>query len=307
MLLGSLVADAASLGLHWLYDPDRIASIAAQRGTATFAPVDAAFFDGVPGYFAHADRHAGMLTQYGEALYVAMRCMIASDRAFDDSAQRAAFAAYFGPGGAYTGYIDRPTRGALDKIALDQVPSGIDDDQNPALTRLPAIVAVYHDAPDLTAQAEAAMQITNVNAVAAAYNAVFADLLCRVLNGASIAEALVAAADGATGDVQAALRDALTTPETDSTAYAGRVGRACHLPTAGPVMFHVLRHSTSYADAVERNILAGGDSAGRSLMIGAAMAAEHGIATSKGIPLDWVLHLTEGAAIWQACRALGRD
>lgn len=307
MLMGALVADAASLGLHWLYDPDRIASIAAQRGTATFAPVDAAFFDGVPGYFAHADRHAGMLTQYGEALYVAMRCMIASDGAFDDSAQRAAFAAYFGPGGAYTGYIDRPTRGALDKIALDQVPSGIDDDQNPALTRLPAIVAVYHDAPDLTARADAAMQITNVNAVAAAYNAVFADLLCRVLNGAPIAEALVAAADVATGDVQAALRDALTTPETDSTAYAGRVGRACHLPTAGPVMFHVLRHASSYANAVERNILAGGDSAGRSLMIGAAMAADHGIATSKGIPLDWVLHLTDGAAIWQACRALGRD
>ena len=151
------------------------------------------------------------------------------------------------------------------------------------------------------------MQITNVNAVAAAYNAVFADLLCRVLNGAPIAEALVAAADGATGDVQTALRDALTTPETDSTAYAGRVGRACHLPTAGPVMFHVLRHASSYANAVERNILAGGDSAGRSLMIGAAMAADHGIATSKGIPLDWMLHLTDGAAIWQACRALGRD
>lgn len=100
---------------------------------------------------------------------------------------------------------------------------------------------------------------------------------------------------------------ALTTSEAESTVYAGLVGRACHLPTSGPMMFHVLRHSTSYADAVERNILAGGDSAGRSLMIGAAMGAAHGIATPKGIPLNWVLALRDGAAIWEACRALGQD
>lgn len=62
MLLGALVADAASLGLHWLYDPDRIAEIATAHGTAAFAPVDAAFFEGATGYFAHAGRHAGMLT-----------------------------------------------------------------------------------------------------------------------------------------------------------------------------------------------------------------------------------------------------
>ena len=305
MLLGALVSDAASLGLHWLYDPERIAKIAETRGTAAFAPVDAAFFNGVKGYFAHDGRHAGMLTQYGEAMLVGMQAMIDNQGAFDAAAQRSAFAAHFGPGGAYSGYIDRPTRGALERIAAEQDPSGIDDGQNPALTRLPAIIAAYHGAPNLGAQAKAAMEITNVNVVATAYNAVFADLLCRVLNGAPVADALGAAAENATGDVQAALKDALTTSEADSTLYAGQVGRACHLTTSGPVMFHVLRHSSSYTEAVERNIRAGGDSAGRSLMIGAAMGAAHGIATPDGIPLDWVLKLTDGTAIWGACRALG--
>jgi ADP-ribosylglycohydrolase len=304
MLLGALVADAASLGLHWLYDPDRIARIADDHGTAAFLPVKPEFFDGAKGYFAHAARHAGMLTQYGEALYLSMRCMADEGGAFEPAHQRAAFAAYFGAGGAYNGYIDRPTRGALDRIAADQVPSGIDDDQNPALTRLPAIVAAYHAAPDLDDTALAAMQITNVNDVAAGYTAVFAELLRLVLNGTPVAEALVAAADGATGAIAAALRDALTTSEADTTAYAGHVGRACHLPTSGPVMFHILRHSTSYADAVERNILAGGDSAGRSLMIGATLGASHGIATPNGIPLDWILRMTDGAAIWTACCAV---
>lgn len=31
LLLGALVADAASLGLRWLYDPNGIAKIAAER------------------------------------------------------------------------------------------------------------------------------------------------------------------------------------------------------------------------------------------------------------------------------------
>lgn len=306
LLLGALVADAASLGLHWLYDPERIAQIVAKRdGSAAFAPVDPAFFDGAKGYFAHGARQAGMLTQYGEALYLAMRCMIDNGGTFDASAQRNAFAAHFGAGGAYTGYIDRPTRGALERIAGEVLPSGIDDDQNPALARLPAIVATSHGSPELLKTAKEAMQITNVNEVAEAYNAVFAELLRRVVTGTPVKDALDAAADTASGDVRDALKDALTTSETDSTVYAGEVGRACHLPTSGPVMFHVLRHSTSYTDAVERNILAAGDSAGRSLMIGAAMGAAHGIATPKGIPLDWVLELSEGAAIWKACRDLG--
>ncbi len=53
MLVGSLVADAASLGVHWLYDPERIADIASrQGGRSAFTPIDAKNFEGVRGYFA---------------------------------------------------------------------------------------------------------------------------------------------------------------------------------------------------------------------------------------------------------------
>ena len=305
MLLGALVADAACLGLHWLYDADRIAKIAEHRGAAAFTPVDAKHFDGAKGYFAHSARQNGMLTQYGEALWVAIRTMNTQNGTFDVAAQQAAFAAHFGPGGAFTGYIDRPTRGALERIADNQTPSGIDDDQNPALSRLPVVIAAYHGTSELADMARAAMQITNVNDVADGYTTVFIDLLGRVLDGEPLDSALVAAADNAQGDIQAALRHALTTQETDSTVFTGEVGRACHLPTSGPAMFHILKHSSSYAEAVERNVLAGGDSAGRAIPIGAAMGAAQGVATPSGIPLAWVLKLTNGATIWDGCTRLG--
>jgi hypothetical protein len=54
----------------------------------------------------------------------------------------------------------------------------------------------------------------------------------------------------------------------------------------------------------ERNILAGGDSAGRSILIGAVMAHVHGVATETGIPLSWVLQMEDGPSLWQECEML---
>ncbi len=305
LLLGALVADAASLGVHWIYEPERIAEIAARRGGKTaFTPVDAANYKDTRAYFAHGLRHNGQLTQYGEVLRLAIQSMNANGGAFDVGAYHAAFTAHFGPGGTYLGYIDRPTRAALDNIAAETSPSGIDDDQNPAVARLPAIFAGYHGKSGLAEMIATAMQVTNVNGVAAAYSAAFADVLARVAGNQPLAEALLAAAETADGAIKAELLGALSTAEDNSTDYAGLMGRACHLPTAGPIVFHILKHSDSYAEAVERNNLAGGDSAGRSIMIGAVMGYVHGIATPLGIPLSWVLQLEDGAAIWGECEVL---
>lgn len=311
MLLGALVADAACLGTHWIYQPERIAEIAArQDGQAAFTPVDPANYEGVKGFFAHGARRNGMLTQVGEVLRLAIQSINANAGAFDADAYQAAFAAHFGAGGSYQGYIDGPTKAALTNIAAQVSPTGSDDDQTPALARLPAIVAAYHGTDALGAMITASMQVTNVHDVAGAYNAAFADVLVRVMDGASLADALDAGAQGADDAIKADLMAALSSDEQSSTVFAGltgMMGRACNLPSAGPVMFHILRDSGSYAEAIERNILAGGDSAGRSIMIGAIMACVHGVGTPKGIPLDWVLHLDGAAQIWSECQMLGAD
>lgn len=306
MLFGALVSDAASLGLHWLYDPDRIAEIAErQGGRSAFTPVDAKNFEGAQGYFAHETRRNGMLTQYGEVLLLAIQSMNANNGAFKVDAYQSAFVAHFGPGGTYQGYIDRPTRGALNNIADEKTPSGIDDDQNPAIARLPAILAGYHRRENLSEMVTQSMQVTNVNDVAEAYSAVFADVLSRVMQDENLHDALVAGVRSADMAIKSELSDALSTQDQNSTDYAGAVGRACHLPTSGPVIFHILKHSESYRDAVERNILAGGDSAGRSILIGAIMARVHGIATPTGVPLSWALKLVDSDKIWDACQRLG--
>jgi ADP-ribosylglycohydrolase len=308
LLLGALVADAACLGLHWIYDVDLIADITArQDGQCAFTPVDPKNFETVK-TFAHSVRHNGMFTQIGEVLRLTIQSMNANDGAFNVAAYQAAFAAHFGAGGGYHGFMDRPTKGALANIEANQDPSGIDDNQTPALTRLPAILVRYHGQENLPVMIKSAMEVTNINDIASAYNAVFADVLLRVMQDEPLGDALEAAAMSAADTIKTNLLAALASSETDSTVFAGLsglMGRACSLTSAGPVMFHILKHSPTYQSAIENNILAGGDSAGRSILIGAIMARVHGIATPTGVPLSWVLQLEVGAEIWKECKLLG--
>lgn len=310
LLLGALIADAACLGLHWIYDVTIIADIVKrQNGKVAFTPVDAKNFEKVK-TFAHSARHNGMFTQIGEVLLLTIQSMNAKGGAFDVSAYKAAFSEHFGAGGPYHGFMDKPTKGALANIEAGQDPSGIDDNQTPALTRLPAVIVGHHGQPNLEDVIKAAMQVTNVNDTAAAYTAVFADVMTRVMDDEPLPDALEAAASSADEAIKADLLDALASPEQDPVVFAGLnglMGRACYLPAAGPVMFHILKHCTTYRSAIETNILAGGDSAGRSILIGAIMARIHGVATDTGIPLSWVLELENSTEVWKQCETLSKS
>jgi ADP-ribosylglycohydrolase len=303
-LMGALVADAAALGLHWIYDPERIASVADAHGRAAFMPLNPAHFDGVRSYYVHGQRSPGALTQYGEVLHLAIQSLIASNGHLDESAYQQAYAAHFGPGGRYTGYIDRPTRGTLANLATGQTdPSGVDDDQHPAIATLPAIVVARLGKPDLSTSVAQAIRVTNVNDTALDYGMAFAALLSLVLGGQPVQAALQAIATGATGDLGARLTAALTNRES-STVFGAVTGRACHLPMGLPLAFHILATSGSFAEANEANIRAGGDSAGRAIIIGSVMGAANGIGTENGIPIGDLLQKKDAATLWQHCQQL---
>lgn len=114
MILGALVADAASMGLHWIYDQARIKDVALDA--PEFMQPDPKNYDGVPAYFAHRNRAAGALSQYGEQAMVMLRTLAASDGQYDQAEFTDQFRNHFGYGGAYVGYIDHATRDTLDNL-----------------------------------------------------------------------------------------------------------------------------------------------------------------------------------------------
>ena len=305
-ILGALVADAASLGTHWIYDVQRIAEATeANDGKPGFVPVDPENYVDVPAYFAHERRSDGMNTQYGTVLRLALQTIDQNNGRFDVAAYQGAFAETFGAGGSYAGYIDRPTRGTLENIAAEQLtPSGIDDDQLPALSSLPAVIAAHAGSGGLKARVKEAIEVTNVNPVAEASAYLLTDLVLDVASRTPVTEALSKAAENTDDILRPSLRAALTAESSDSVAYGETTGRACKLEMALPLSFHILKHATSYQDAAERNILAGGDNAGRSIVIGTVMGAAYGIEGDRGIPLDWMLATSDAAAVWAESQAI---
>ena len=111
---GAFVADAAAMGLHWLYDQKRIREVAPEA--PEFRVPTAGDYEGVPSYFAHGHKSVGDLSHYGEQMLVMLRSLAANDGLYSKAHYQNTFVQHFGYGGEYQGYIDHPTRNTLDKI-----------------------------------------------------------------------------------------------------------------------------------------------------------------------------------------------
>lgn len=114
LILGALVADAASMGLHWIYDQNHIRKVAPT--SPEFREPSAQDYADAPAYFAHAGRAQGAQSQYGEQALVMLRSLVEKGGRFDLNHYMTAFQSHFGYGGTYVGYIDHATRGTLDNF-----------------------------------------------------------------------------------------------------------------------------------------------------------------------------------------------
>jgi len=301
VVLGALVADAAAMGLHWLYDPERIAGLAEQQDP-TFLPADRHNFDGAKGYFAHEGKNAGDNSQYGAVLKVAIDSLVANDGKLDIKDYQKRYLEAFGPGGIWKGYIDRPTRGTLATLGVsvsDETPaaSGVDDDQMPAFSTVPAIVAAGPEAPSLDDDVTDLVRITNDNPLAIEAALILARLIRALHQGADLSDALALQAESAGEELQPLLAEALSSRHRSSVDIAGQFGRACHVQQGLPVVFHIVNSCESYESGARTNVLAGGDSCGRSMALGSILGAAYGFGGERGIPLPWLTRLDDGAKL----------
>jgi ADP-ribosylglycohydrolase len=309
-ILGALVADSAALGLHWLYDPARIAEIEANKGLVFLQP-DADNYAGAKGYFAHAGKNPGESTGYGEVCLLMLR-HLAKHGSFSRVEYQTEYRAYFGPGGAFVGYVDSPTRLTLRTLlplepAEFPAASGADDDQHPAMAALPALVATHAGTlEELMARVQDVVHVTNNNTQAVTAAQCSAAALFNVLRGTPIAQALSDALPFAGITLRPLLEEALSIRTLDSVAAAQRFGMACHVAEGLPVIFHIAHHASDYRIAIESNIRAGGDNCGRSIMLGAMVAAHMAKQGSGGfpVPLQWLARYGKFMVAADACAAL---
>lgn len=358
-VLGAFVADAASMGLHWVYSQRRIQELA--PANPEFRKPDPADYSGGVGYFAHPTRVAGDLSHYGEQMLVMLRSITATQRRYSKTHYTEQFRQHFGYGGEFVGYIDRPTRQTLDRIYRDEhdaietanviayagapaerasmltkvlaamkqhegqqlrerveayaaampepersldyglrlvtalAPSddfpGAADEQLPAVSKLPPLVACHVDDDELVSLSESAIRVTNNAPRALDFGRVCVALLQSSIQGATMAtvlEAAVKAGSAATAQtLNRALESSLSVRE-----QSREFGLHCDLGAGIPGILHNIRTASSFTEAIRNNIYAGGDNCGRSIILGAVCGARFGMGGPDGIPGEWLQRLT---------------
>lgn len=366
MILGALVADAATLGLHWIYDQEHIRKIAPNQ--PEFTKPDPQNYIDVPGYFAHNSRTNGQQSQYGEQLLTLLRSLVECEGKYDEKHYKQLFRDHFGYGGAYIGYIDHATRETLDnfrraedetlKLAqsipfdgdkivtvpmivkiqsamkqyqgdeltirleeairithdndevvaygfkiLEKLLSmkpvyGANDEQLPAISKLPALVASFaamnvFDETKFFNAVTSATRVTSDHERSIDYGKTCAEMMLLAIRGADIKDLMKAVAGSASDEIKAHLGSLTNFKGASVPEVTKHYGMACDLKYGVPSVVHNVMNADSFEEAIRENIYAGGDSCGRSILLGALMGAHFGLGGDKGIPTEWAERLTD--------------
>jgi len=176
-----------------------------------------------------------------------------------------------------------------------QFPGAVDE-QLPAVSKLPAVIARYSGHPDLLDHAESAIRVTNNTPRAVNFGMICTQLLDAIIAGedvnSAIAKGLSIASESNRSSLQAALASSGSVPE-----LTREVGMHCDLGAGVPSILFNLQSTSSFVDAIRANIYAGGDNCGRAIILGAACGGLYGIGGASGIPASWIARLENQAGI----------
>ena len=273
-LLGTLIADAASMGLHWLYDQEQIKLVEA-TGSLLFRQPDAAIYEGKRGTYVHAARRAGEMSQYGESARIVGE--LALGEGYSIAGHQKAIMASLGPCGSFQGYADKPTKQLIARLILEgddiQNPSGMDDNQMPGLCVVSGLFAAGASMEQIR---EATSVITTNNDALQSSDAIHS-VLSQLASGIELQQALAVAADGVKGELGELMREALKIDVYEPLQTAQHFGLACYVKHAMPLCWHLLNHATDYTTAVTDNIRCAGDSCGRTMALGSIAGLAFGV------------------------------
>ena len=307
MVLGQFLGDAASLGVHWIYNTKDIESRYPNGLQGFEIPAE--------GHY-HAGKLSGDLTHYGDAAWVLLEAL-AEETTFDAASFGAAFVEKMDPSKGYKGYFDAATRGTLEnfknhlEVSADPFgfQEGADDDQLATISSLAVFIAFYivrneglpDDRSEILEQVEALTRVRQNNDRAVAYNQAHARLLLELLAGRDIHSAFhhveEQLATDATLDleVRRKLKEAFELKHKSTVEATDLLGQSCPLICSFPSAVQATaKHNEDFQKAILETAQAGGDNAGRAALIGSWIGARLGADT---LPNEWIGKLNRSPQI----------
>jgi len=277
MVRASFVADALALGGHWVYNADVIAK--------KFGRLDS--LQPPLGKSYHPTKKAGDFTHYGDQTLVLLEA-VARDGRFDLETFATDWQAMFE---TYEGYFDHATKDTLINFKNGRGPekAGSESTDFAGVARIAPVVLAHHqdlDALVAACRAQTAMTHNQPDVVAA--SEFLARTLRHVLQGQAPTAAMSAVVDGEMDNPTLAgwVSKGLASAGDETMDVIADFGQACAISMAFPATIHlVARYENDLEAALVENVMAGGDSAARGMVVGMLLGAWLG---EGGLPQSWL-------------------
>ncbi|MGD9948404.1 MAG: ADP-ribosylglycohydrolase family protein [Desulfobulbus sp.] len=276
MVLASFAADSLALGAHWIYDTAEI--------DRKFGRVEALLAPGADSY--HKGKQRGAFTHYGDQALVLLESVALSGKfSLEDFAR--AWRWLFTD---YQGYVDKATAATLENmdrnLALDQCGSR-SSDLGGAARIAPLVYRYQNDRATLLQAVHDQTMLTHNNPATLAGAEFIAKVVLEVLKGVRPDAAMEQALEEGVADIDLdiRIRSALDSGSKESRDVIKQFGQMCGIAAALPGALHlVLKYPDDLKTALIENVMAGGDSAARGLVVGMTLGAHLGL---EALPEHW--------------------
>lgn len=286
MVLASFAADSLALGAHWIYDTNEI--------DRQLGRVDT-LLKPLPGSY-HPTKERGEFTHYGDQALVLLESLAQTGK-FSLADFAVAWKTLFTD---YKGYIDRATATTLDNMSQQVPPDrcGSPSSDLGGAARIAPLLYFYRE--DRQALLEAVHQqtaLTHNNPATLAGAEFIAKTAWEVLGGAKPIAAMETALEEGVADLDLdiRIRGGLDTGGKDTRTVIKKFGQMCGIAAALPGAIHLIAtYENDLRTALIENVMAGGDSAARGLVVGMILGAHLG---RLAIPDKWLTGMAQFAHI----------
>ena len=274
MVLASFAADTLALGVHWIYDTAVIDD--------KFGRVDSPRGPGADSF--HSTKTLGEFTHYGDQTLVLLKS-ISACRSFDPKDFGERWKMFFED---YSGYFDHATKETLANFERGKSPetSGSTSSDLGGAARIAPLVHLYrNDSDNLIQSVRAQTMMTHNDALVIESAEFLANVAVRILNGSAPDRALRGAVEPFKR-LRKPVHDGLESTSGNTRDSIRKFGQMCDAAAALPCVVHLTaKYEDNLEEALIENVMAGGDSAARGMIVGALLGAHHGM---ESIPKNWL-------------------
>jgi len=264
-LWGAFYGDAYALGGHWLYDTYMISK--SEFDTQRFN-------DPMTDY--HKGKVAGDFTHYGDQMLWLLESL-----AKESNFSVHGFSYHWKEKmTSYEGYVDGASRHTL--TALNQgknslVCGSTSRDLSVVGRMVPLIYAFHNDMDRMMEYVKLHTVFTHMTKELVESAAYFNELILAASMGAGIDRAIEDIALAYSQKLQSWVAQGVEKAETESVEAIKTLGQSCSVEGGFAAVIYLLKRFSDFQEAMEANVLAGGDSAARGMIVGAVLGAYGGM------------------------------